>query len=182
MTSSPSELTRDHGHGRSGDMAADIEGTLSLMNWSFLPHSGWKAEANFEKVPAESLEKLLGLAFPVKGSLTGQFRGRGTREQPNVTGLFDLAEGKVSGLSFNRLRGQLNVSPDEVRVADAELRFFPPGKESGRGAGIITGSAGYRYQDQTISADFVGAALPLATLEKLQLARVPLGRHISFPL
>ena len=182
MTYSPSELTLEHGHGRSGDMAADIEGTLSLMNWSFLPHSGWKAEANFEKVPAESLEKLLGLAFPVKGSLTGQFHGRGTREKPNLTGLFDLAEGRVYGLSFNRLRGQLNVSPDEVRVADAELRFFPPGKESGRGAGIITGSASYRYQDQTISADLVGAALPLENLEKFQMARFPVGGQASFRL
>src|SRR5467141_3892768 len=182
MTYSPSELALEHGHGRSGDMAGDIEGTLSLTNWSFLPHNEWTAEANIEKVPAESLERLLGLALPVKGSLTGQFHGRGTRSQPSVTGLFDLADGKLYGLSFNRLRGQLNVSPDEVRVADAELRFFPPGKESGRGAGIITGSAGYRYQDQTISADLVGAALPLENLEKLQMARFPVGGQVSFRL
>src|SRR5467141_511321 len=180
MTYSPSELALEHGHGRSGDMAGDIEGTLSLTNWSFLPHNEWTAEANIEKVPAESLERLLGLALPVKGSLTGQFHGRGTRSQPSVTGLFDLADGKLYGLSFNRLRGQLNVSPDEVRVADAELRFFPPGKESGRGAGIITGSAGYRYADQTISADLVGAALPLENFEKLQSTRLPVGGQVSF--
>ncbi|OLD15471.1 MAG: hypothetical protein AUI91_15920 [Acidobacteria bacterium 13_1_40CM_3_56_11] len=182
MTYSPSELALEHGHGRSGDMAGDIEGTVSLTNWSFLPQNEWTAEANIEKVPAESLEQLLGLGFPVKGSLTGQFRGRGTREQPNVTGLFDLAEGRVYGLSFNRLRGQLNVSPDEARIADAELRFFPLGKESGRGAGIITGAAGYRFQDQAISADLVGAALPLENFEKLQLARFPVGGQVSFRL
>src|SRR5712664_389489 len=182
MTYSPSELALEHGHGRSGDMAGDIEGTLSLTNWSFLPHNEWTAEANIEKVPAESLERLLGLALPVKGSLTGQFHGRGTRLQPSVTGLFDLADGKLYGLSFNRLRGQLNVSPDEVRVADAELRFFPPGKESGRGAGIITGAAGYRYQDQTISADLVGAALPLENFEELQSTRLPVGGQVSFRL
>src|SRR4029077_1663126 len=120
--------------------------------------------------------------FPVKGSLTGQFHGGGTREQPSVTGLFDLADGKVYGLSFNRLRGQLSISPDEVHIADAELRFFPPGKESGRGAGIITGSAGYRYQDQAISAELVGAALPLENIEKLQLARLPVGGQVTFRL
>src|SRR5207249_11370850 len=182
MTYSPSELALEHGHGRSGDMAGDIEGTVSLTNWSFLPQNEWTAEANIEKFPAESLEQLLGLGFPVKGSLTGQFRGRGTREQPNVTGLFDLAEGRVYGLSFNRLRGQLNVSPDEVRIADAELRFFPLGKESGRGAGIITGSAGYRFQDQEISTDLVGAALPLENFEKLQSTRFPVGGQVSFRL
>jgi len=69
-----------------------------------------------------------------------------------------------------------------LRIADAELRFFPPGKENGRGAGIITGSAGYRYASQSISADLVGAALPLENLEKLQSARLPVGGQVSFPV
>src|SRR6266852_5316449 len=182
LTYSPSELALERGHARSGDMEADIEGTISLTKWNFLPENDWTAEMNFEKVPAESLEPLLGMPFPVKGSLTGQFHGRGTRKQPNVSGLFDLADGNLYGLSFNRLRGQLNLSPDEVRIADAELRFFPPGKENGRGAGIITGSAGYRYEDQTISADLVGAALPLENFEKLQSTRLPVGGQMSFRL
>lgn len=182
LTYSPTEFSLVRGQARSGGTAANIEGSLSLTKWNFLPANNWTAEANLEKVPAENLAKLLGTAFSVEGSLTGQFHGRGTREQPTVTGLFDLADGKVYGLSFNRLRGQLNISPDEVRVADSELRIFPPGKENGRGAGIITGSAGYRYQDQTISADLVGAALPLEYFEKLQSARLPVGGQVTFRL
>jgi len=179
---SPEELSLAHGHVRRGDMEGDIEGKLSLTKWNFLEKNDWVAEANLEKVPAESLGPLLGIPFPVKGSLTGQFHGRGTREQPSVTGLFDLAVGEVYGLSFDRLRGQLQVSTDEMRIADAELRFFPPGKESGRGAGIITGSAGYRYQDQALSAELVGAALPLENIEKLQSAHLPVGGQVSFRL
>src|SRR5579883_2315481 len=52
------------------------------------------------------------------------------------SGLFDLADADIYGLSFNRLRGRLEASPQEARIADAELRFFPPGKEAARGAGI----------------------------------------------
>jgi len=182
VTYSPSELTLERGHARSGNMETDIEGSLSLTKWSFLPDNGWTAEANIEKVPAESLEQMLVMTLPVNGSLTGQFHGRGTRAQPTVTGLFDLADGKLYGISFNRLRGQLNISPDEVRIADAELRFFPPGKESGRGAGIITGSFGYRSKDETISANLVGAALPLENFEKLQSARLPVGGQLTFRL
>jgi translocation and assembly module TamB len=182
LTYSPSELTLERGHARSGNMATDIEGSLSLTKWSFLPDNGWTAEANIEKAPAESLEQLLGTTLPVNGSLTGQFHGRGTRAQPTVTGLFDLADGKLYGISFNRLRGQLNISPDEVRIADAELRFFPPGKENGRGAGIITGSFGYRSEDETISANLVGAALPLENFEKLQSARLPVGGQVTLRL
>jgi translocation and assembly module TamB len=179
---SPLEFTLARGHARQGQMETGIEANLSLTNWSFLPENDWTAEVSLERVPIESIEPLLGLPYPVKGSLTGQFHGRGTREKPSVTGLFDLAGGKAYGLSFNRLRGQLNVSPDEVRIADAELRFFPPGKENGRGAGIITGSVGYRYQDQTISAALVGAALPLENFEELQSTRLPVGGQVSFRL
>jgi translocation and assembly module TamB len=182
LTYSPSQLALERGHVRSGEMETNIEGTLSLTNWSFLAENNWTAEANFEKIPAESLERLFGKPFPIAGSLTGQFHGRGTREEPSVTGLFDLADGKVNGVSFNRLRGQLKLSPDEVGIADAELRFFPPGKENGRGAGIITGSAGYRYKDQTISADLVGAALPLENFEELQSTRLPVGGQVSLRL
>jgi translocation and assembly module TamB len=182
LSYSPSELRLTHGHARSSNMETNIEGRLALTKWSFLPENDWSAEANFEKLPAENLEQLLGLRYPVNGLLTGQFHGRGTREEPSVTGLFDLAEGKVYGLSFNRLRGQLNISSEEVRIADAELRFFPPGRENGRGAGIITGSAGYRFQDQTVTAELVGAALPLENFEKLQLVRLPVGGQVTFRL
>src|SRR5436309_13616644 len=153
-----------------------------MTRWSFLPAKVWTAESNLETVPAESLEHVLGMTLPVTGSLTGQLHGRGTRAQPTVTGLFDLADGKLYGISFNRLRGQLNMAPDEVRIADAELRFFAPGKESGRGAGIITGSFGYRSKDETISADLVGAALPLEHFAKLQSARLPVGGQLTFRL
>jgi translocation and assembly module TamB len=97
-----------------------------------------------------------------------------------VTGLFDLADATVYGLSFNRLRGQLILSPEEAHIANAELRFFPPGKENGRGTGIITGSASYRFDAQTFSADLVGAGLPLENFEKLQSRRLPVGGQLSF--
>ena len=182
LTYSPVEFAFLHGRARQGEMETGIEANLSLTDWNFLPENEWTAEINLERVPVGSIDKLLGLSYPVNGTLTGQFHGRGTREKPSITGLFDLADGKAYGLSFNRLRGQLNVSPEEVRIGDAELRFFPPGKESGRGAGIITGAAGYRYADQTISANLVGAALPLENFEKLQSTHFPVGGQVSFRL
>src|SRR6266850_183231 len=182
LTYSPTQLSLARGHARRGEMGTDVEGTLSLTNWTFLPKNAWSGDVNFEKVPVEGIEQLAGWSYPVTGLLTGQFHGRGTREEPGFAGLFDLAEGNVYGLAFNRLRGQLSVSREEARIANAELRFFSPGKESGRGAGIITGSAGYRYADKTISAELVGAALPLENFEKLQSARLPVGGQVSFKL
>jgi translocation and assembly module TamB len=180
LTYSPTQLAFEHGTARHGDMQATIEANLSLTKWDLRPQNTWTADVSFEKVPTENLQQILGMSYPVKGLVTGQFHGRGTRAEPNVTGLFDLADAKVYGLSFNRLRGQLNLAEEEARIANAELRFFPPGKENGRGAGIITGSASYRFGAQTFSADLVGAGLPLENFEKIQSSRLPVGGQLTF--
>ena len=128
----------------------------------------------------EALQQLFGVSYPVRGKLSGQFHGRGTRNTPSITGLFDLADGDVYDLLFNRLRGQLTVTPEEIRIANAELRLFAPGTEIGRGAGIVTGTAEYRLTDHNVSIDLVGASIPLANFEKLQTVRFPVDGLVSF--
>jgi translocation and assembly module TamB len=180
LSYSPTEFAIARGKLRFGAMDTEIEGTLGLTDWSFLPKNEWTADVNFDKASVETIQKFFGWSYPVKGVLSGQLHGHGTRAVPGITGLFDLAEGSVYGVSFNRLRGQLNLSPDEVRIADAELRVFAPGKESGRGAGIVTGTAGYRFVDQKVTVDLVGASLPLEDIEKLQSVRLPVGGLVTF--
>lgn len=182
VTYSPEELTIARGRARHGVTEAEIEGTLELADWEFLPGNGWSGDASFDKTPLDSLQELAGTSYAVHGILSGQFHGKGTREEPAVTGLFDLAEGTVYGVGFNRLRGQISASREEVRVTNAELRVFAPGKENGRGAGIVTGSVGYRLADKTISAELVGAALPLENFEKLQMKSLPIGGQATFRL
>lgn len=182
LTYSPTQLSLERGRARQGAMDTNLSVNLTLTDWSFLPENEWSAEADFEKVPIESIQQIFGEKYPVSGILTGQFHGRGTREEPAITGLIDLADGSVYGLSFNRLRGQVNVMPDEARISNAELRFFPPGTENGRGAGIVTGSMGYRFHEHTISAELVGASLPLENFQKLHSARMAVGGQASFRL
>ncbi len=100
---SASEISLARGHLRNGAMQADLEGSLDLDKWSFRPENEWSADANLEKVPVASVLSLAGESYPLEGLLTGQFHGRGTRAEPTLNGLFDLAEGKVYGLEFNRL-------------------------------------------------------------------------------
>jgi translocation and assembly module TamB len=177
---SPDQLSVARGHLRRGGVDTQIDGRLALTNWSFLPDNPWSADASFGATPVEALQQLLGVSYQVRGNLSGQFHGHGTRSEPVVTGLFDLADGDVYDVLFHRLRGQLTVSPDEVRIADAELRLFAPGKEAGRGAGIVTGTAEYRFADRKISVDLVGASIPLANFAKLQAARFPVDGQVSF--
>lgn len=175
------QLSLSRGHARRGVTSSSLEVTLQLTDWSFLPDNTWSADASLEKTSLEGLQQLAGWSYPVQGNLTGEFHAGGTRNEPTITGLFDLADGNVYGSSFNRLRGQLTASNQDVRIANAELRFFPVANEKGRGAGIVTGTAAYRFADKTISADLVGAALPLESFDKLQ-SSIALGGQVNFRL
>jgi translocation and assembly module TamB len=182
LSYSPTGLELTNGHAHRGGLNSSIDATLSLTGWSFLPENTWSAEINLEDTSVDGIQQLLGLNYPLHGLLTGQFHGRGTRAEPALTGLFDLADGSAYGVKFNRLRGQLNVVSDEVRISDAELRVFAPGTEKGRGAGIVTGSAAYRFADRSLSADLVGASLPLENFEALKLKQLSIGGQITFRL
>jgi translocation and assembly module TamB len=182
LTYSPDELLINKGRARRGVMEAEIDGRMQLSDWDFLPDNEWTSDINLEQVPMEGLEQLAGWKYPLKGLVTGQFHGHGTRAEPALTGLLDVADGDAYGVTFNRLRGQLSVMPDEVRLANAELRFFAPGTEKTGGAGIVTGTAAYRFADRSLTTDLVGASLPLANFGKIQSASLPLGGQITFRL
>lgn len=182
LTYSPSQLLISQGHAIRGVMQAGIDGQMELKDWEFRPDGHWTSELNLEKVPIEGLEQLAGWKYPLKGRVTGQFHGRGTRAEPSLTGLLDVAEGEAYAVPFNRLRGQLNVLPGEVRFSNAELRFFAPGTEKTGGAGIVTGTVDYRFADRSLNLDLVGASLPLANFQRVRAANLPLGGQISFRL
>jgi len=182
LTYSPSRMSFKRAKAQRGEMSAAVDVDLELTDWTFLASNHWSGEVDLEQAPLDNLQQLIGTSYPAHGKISGQFRGQGTGNDPNLAGLFDLAEADVYGVAFNRLRGQLSVAPDEARIANAELRFFPTGKEAGQGAGIITGSVGYRFKEQSISADLVGASLPLQNFEALQVPRLPVGGQLSFKM
>src|SRR5580704_11992671 len=182
ITYSPSGLTIAKGHAKRGQMEAGIEGQLQLSDWTFRPDNQWSSEMTLEKVPLQSLEQIAGKHYPIDGQLTGQFHGRGTRAEPVLNGLFDIADGSAYGVKFNRLRGQLSVTPDDVRLSNTELRFFAPGTEKTGGAGIVTGNVAYRFADGSLTTELVGASLPLANFRRVKANNLPLGGQISFRL
>src|SRR5205807_8144636 len=92
------------------------------------------------------------------------------------------ADATVFSGPLNRLRGQLTVQPDEVRLSNAGLRCFGSAAEKTGGAGIVTGSVAYRYADESLTADLVGASLPLANFGRIKASGVPLDGQLSFHL
>ncbi len=182
LSYAPDHLIITQGHASRGLMQADIDGQLQLTDWEFRPENEWSSELNLEKVPMAALMQIAGMNYPISGDITGQFHGRGTRAEPMLTGVMDVADAEAYTVPFNRLRGQLTVMPDEVRLNNAELRFFAPGTEGTGGAGIVTGNVAYRFADGTLTTDLVGASLPLANFRRVKANNLPLAGQISFRL
>lgn len=182
ITYSPGEFTLVRGRARRGRTEADIELTLELTRWRFAPDNALTLDASVVRAPLADLQSVASMSYPAEGFLTGQFHGRGTRAAPEVTGLFDLAEGRAWGANVERFRGQITWRPDELRLLNAELRAFPAGTANGHGPGIVTGNLTYRFTDRTINLDLTGASLPLDGFRAFQTLKLPVGGRLSFQL
>ncbi len=173
LTYSPDGFRLAPARARRGESSAELEFWLELDDWSFRPEHAWGAEANLVRAPTDGLQQLFGTHLPVQGLVNGQFRLRGTRSDPELTGLVDIADVTAWGLGFERVRGQLAVRKDELRVANAELRM---------GRGRITGDLLYRLPERAVEFDIDGAIVPVERIQLVQTERLPLRGELSFQL
>jgi translocation and assembly module TamB len=175
---SPDELRLIRVRARRGKSSADLELALNLDNWGFNPGSEWAFDVNLVGADTDDLQKILGQSYPVHGTLTGQFHGKGTRAQPEFGGLFDLSNATVGSWRFERARGQLSMQPGDLRIANAEVRLAAA--SPGAATGLVTGNLDYRTATGEATFDFTGAAIPLEAIDQIQMARLPVGGRLNF--
>ncbi len=177
VTYSPDELRLERTRSRRGRSSADLELALDLDNWGFNPENTWTFDLNLVGADTDDLQKMLGTSYAARGMLTGQFHLKGTRAQPEFSGLFDLSDATAGSWRFERARGQLSMHTGEVRIANAEVRLaaLAPGAPTG----IVTGNMDYHTDTGRVSFDFTGAAIPLESIDKIQTARLPVGGRLN---
>ena len=177
LTYSPDELHLARTRARRGRSSADLELALDLDNWGFSPENEWTFDVNLVGADTDDLQKMLGTSYAGHGLLTGQFHGKGTRAQPDFSGLFDVTDAMAGSWHFERARGQLSIHPGEVRIANAEVRLAA--RAPGAPTGLVTGNLDYHTGSGEVSFDFTGAAIPLEAIEKIQMARLPVGGRLN---
>jgi translocation and assembly module TamB len=177
LTYSPAELLLERTRARRGRSSADLELSLNLNDWSFGPHSQWTFDANLVGVDTNDLQKILGTTYDARGMLTGQFHLKGTRDQPEFNGLFDVSNASAGSWIFERARGQLSMRSGELRIANAEIRLAA--HAPGAAAGIVTGNLDYHTDSGQATFDFTGAAIPLESIAKIQSARLPIAGRLN---
>ncbi len=180
LTYSPSEFQLARAHARRGNSTAQFDIALTLDEWSFDDDADWHFDADVVRTPTEGIQQMFGWSYPVKGLLSGQFHGRGTRANPQITGLFDLAELNAWGWPVDRARGQLTLDHNEVRIANGEVRLTAPDAAQGRAPSVVTGNVAYRFSDASVSFDLTGAVIPIENFKRIQTAKLPFGRIAQF--
>jgi translocation and assembly module TamB len=177
LTYSPDELHIARGRARRGRSSAELELGLDFDNWSFSPESEWTFDVNLVGADTDDLQKMVGTSYAAHGLLTGQFHGKGTRAQPEFSGLFDVSNATAGSWRFERARGQLSIHSGEMRIANAELRLAA--HAPGAPAGLVTGNLDYHTGTGEVSFDFTGAAIPLEAIDKIQMAHLPVGGRLN---
>jgi translocation and assembly module TamB len=180
ITYSSAQFQFERGRARKGTSSAQIELWLELKDWSFTPNAEWKFDADLARTSTDGLQQIFGWSLPVHGLLSGQFHGRGTRNNPQVNGLFDLVELNVWDWPLDRARGEFSVDHAGVRISNLELRMTPPGKASA--PSLLTGNFSYRFADANVNFDLTGAVIPIEGIRRIQTPRLPLGGTLSFQL
>jgi translocation and assembly module TamB len=177
LTYSPDRLHIERGRAHRGKSSADLELALDLDNWGFNPDSNWTFDVGLVGADTNDVQQLLGTSYPAHGQLSGQFHVKGTRADPQFSGLFDLSDATAGSWHFDRGRGQLMIHNGEVRIANAEVRLPP--HAPGAPAGLLTGNFDYRTDTHVVAFDFTGAAIPLEAIERIQSAHLPVSGRLN---
>ncbi|HYB62259.1 MAG TPA: hypothetical protein VEH50_12380, partial [Methylomirabilota bacterium] len=150
-----------HAIARRGRSSVQIDLSLQLNKWAFQPDDTWSLDASVVRSDINDLQHLFGWAYPAQGILTGEIHGRGTRAEPELSGLFDLTDVSGWGWNFSRARGELAARQGTVRISNAELRLPAP---SGVSPGLLTGNLEFDTRTNQVALDVTGAVIPLESI------------------
>lgn len=177
LSYSPDELHLTRGRARAGASSSDFELDLSLHKWKFEPDSEWSFDVGLVGANIDDLQRLFGTSYPVHGFLTGQFHWKGARDNPELSGLFDVSAAEAWTWRLDRARGEIHMQGGEVRISNIELHLPP--YAGGAPSGLLTGNLVYHTVDQQIEFDLAGASIPLEGIQRIQSPRLPVGGRLN---
>jgi hypothetical protein len=102
MTYSPDGFDFVRARASRGSSSAQIELSLTLDDWAFLPESPWSFDVSLVRTDSDGLQSLLGTSYPVHGMVTGTFHAKGTRANTNLIGLVDVISPEAWGWRLDR--------------------------------------------------------------------------------
>ncbi|MGH9715745.1 MAG: translocation/assembly module TamB domain-containing protein [Candidatus Acidiferrales bacterium] len=174
MEYSPDEFRMTDTVVRRGRSQAKFNLYLGLDGtWGFPPSSTWILDARMQHSPSDDLQSIFDTSYPIRGYLSGDFHGRGTRAFPEFDADFTYDDIETKGFHFDSLSGRLHAEHDELQLTNATLR---------KAGGDITGNFEYHFEEGQAILDLTGEGIPLESFRKLQTSALPISGRLSFRL
>jgi len=174
MVYSPEQFRMSNTMVRRGQSEANFDLYLGLDGiWGFVPASPWTLDARMQHSPSDDLQALFDTHYPVRGYLSGDFHGRGTRESPEFDGDFRYQDIDARGFHFDSLSGSVHAEHDELQFTNATLR---------KAGGEVSGNFEYQFEEGAAVFDLAGEKIPLESISKLQTSALPIAGRLSFRL
>lgn len=139
-----------------------LNASANLRKWLFTNTSAIQADISATQMNLADVEKLVGQAVPLSGTLNMNLHVRGSELNPQGTGAFTLANGDVYGEPFQLVKVNLSGNGNE---AHADLRVELPG-------GSLQGSVSVRPKDRTYTAQLVSDGIRLERIQALKVRNI----------
>ena len=165
VRASPSNIVVENGTLASADKGElTFKGSSGLQKWSYTPQMPLAATVSIQDFPAETLQALAGVSYPVHGNLSGSLNLNGTQEKPAGTANLKLADANIYGQSFNNLQVQTNGDGNNLHNTLTAVTS----------AGNLSGNIDFAPQTEAYQVHLEVPQVMLAELEPVKQRDVPL--------
>ena len=158
---------------RRGDTTADFELTAMLQNGQFTQYSPYTARVNLHNVDVSSTAALAGFDYPVTGTADVSLQIAGTRVHPQVQGHIRAANASAYRESIEKFDADLHIEDGETALSNIQLTHQDA---------IVSGSAAYSPDSESLSLDLVGKNFDLARVTQIHLDQLPVEGRADFAL
>lgn len=158
---------------RTGQAAITFSGFTELDHYTTTPQSKMSAEISVSGEPVNNLQALAGTNFPITGVLNLAGSLRGSQQSPNGQATFTLGNGKVSGVPYKSLSGDLAIANQEV--SSRGLRLSLNGAHA-------SASGRYNLKQHAFQFQAEGSNFDLAHISPLQRKRLTVAGTANFQI
>lgn len=156
---------------RSGSARIEIAASTSLQNGGFTDASVFHATSQIRQARVEDAQALLGLSFPMTGTLNLEMQLNGTRLNPQGTGKVSISDGTAFGEPLQSLATTIAFSGREARFTDLHMVS---------GVAKAQGSGSINVITEEFNFDVQGAGIDLLRFPVLQTSKVKLTGVAGF--
>jgi translocation and assembly module TamB len=170
LSYSSSSVKVKNGLLRRGPAQIAFNGSAGLNNGNFDQSSPIATQAKITNADVGEIQALLGMNYPVSGTLDAQASFRGSLNNLHGSGQVQVRGGEIYGQPYHRLQSNLLADGQQLRVTQLQLE--------GNGA-AVTGRADYNLQTKVFAADLRGNNFILARFLK-QKSRTTIAGTAQF--